>query len=177
MPQCKDCQYQLGRTGEMINVEHMTLPDPPKAICPGDFLSSDQATTPGVTYVSRIEDIAWNNDLATTLADAVAAFVGVAAGEIEDDTVCMAGQEDSVPYVRKSPGSLWRRSYIQTNAAGSDTAATFQQGDLFTFSKSPTANALLPFRITPTADPALAVFKAVGDSGSDVQSRVMVEFV
>lgn len=180
MPQCKDCQYQNGRLGSGINVEHLTLPVdgsgvPTIEICPGDFLTKDTSTA-GVTKAGLVEDVAWNTDLDTTRGDAIAAFAGVAYGEVETDA-CIAGQEPTVPYVRPEPNLLFRRSYLLTDASGAETAATYQQGDLFTFSKDPSANALLAHKLTPTADVNLAVFKAVEDSGPDAKSRVMVEFV
>ena len=69
MPQCKDCQYQNGRLGSGINVEHLTLPVdgdgvPTIEICPGDFLTKDTSTRihsiVPINFVSRIALIGFN---------------------------------------------------------------------------------------------------------------------
>ena len=82
----------------------------------------------------------------------------------------------SLPFWRYNKGNGFRRSYLIADDTGALAPTTFQQGQLFTFAKNPSSNALVNTKIVKTSDASVAVFRAVHDSGADNVSRAMVEF-
>ena len=174
MPQCLDCMHQQGNFGNgVIDTESMAAPSPAVDICEGDFLVADTSAT-GVTEAKLLSAFTWTTDLATTRTNAKAAFRGVSAQEYGTEE-CIT-QEECLPFWRYNRGNGFRRSYLIADAAGALAPTTFQQGQLFTFAKNPSSNALVNSKIVKTSDTAVAVFRAVSDSGPDNVSRATVEF-
>ena len=174
MPQCLDCMYQQGNIGNgVIDTESMAAPNPAVDICEGDFLVGDTGTA-GAVEAKLLSAFAWTTNLATTRTNAKAAFRGVSAGEYGTEE-CIT-QEDCLPFWRYNKGNGFRRSYLIADDTGALAPTTFQQGQLFTFAKNPSSNALVNTKIVKTSDASVAVFRAVHDSGADNVDRAMVEF-
>lgn len=173
MPQCLDNMYQQGYYGADIDVESMAVPSPAVDICPGDFLVADTSVA-GITEAKLLSAFTWTTNLATTRTNAKAAFRGVSAGEYGTED-CIQ-QEDCLPYWRYNKGNGWLRSYLIADDAGAAAPTTWHAGQLFTFAKNPSSNALVNNKIVKTSDASVAVFRAPNASGTEDQTRAMVEF-
>lgn len=174
MPQCFDCMYQQGHTGNgQIEVRSMGVPDPAVDICPGDFLTSTDPVA-GVKEAALISTVAWDTDLATTQEAAKLVFEGVSAQEY-DDNACIE-QPDCLPYWKYRQGTGFARSYEIVDTSGVAAPTTWLEGQGFTFGKNASSNALVNNKIQKTDVAELIVFRAIASSGVTAQGRAMVEF-